>query len=78
MLVDGMLREDELAEQTGFALPDGPYETLAGFLMAELGHIPVAGEIGARAGLGVHRGRGGPAPHRAGAGRPDRPDEASS
>jgi CBS domain containing-hemolysin-like protein len=44
VLVDGMLREDELVEQTGFALPDGPYETLAGFIMAELGHIPVAGE----------------------------------
>jgi CBS domain containing-hemolysin-like protein len=44
MLVDGVLREDELAEQTGFTLPDGPYETLAGYLMAELGRIPVAGE----------------------------------
>ncbi|SNT66035.1 Hemolysin, contains CBS domains [Asanoa hainanensis] len=43
-LVDGMLREDELAELTGFRLPEGPYETLAGFLMARLGHIPVAGE----------------------------------
>ena len=69
MLVDGVLREDELAEQTGFRLPEGPYETLAGFLMAQLGHIPVAGETLDDAGLGVHRGRGGPAPHRAGAGR---------
>jgi CBS domain containing-hemolysin-like protein len=43
-LVDGVLREDELAERTGFRLPEGPYETLAGFLMARLGHIPVAGE----------------------------------
>jgi magnesium and cobalt exporter, CNNM family len=43
-LVDGVLREDELAEITGFRLPEGPYETLAGFLMAQLGHIPVAGE----------------------------------
>ncbi len=43
-LVDGMLREDELTEQTGFRLPEGPYETLAGFVMARLGHIPVAGE----------------------------------
>jgi CBS domain containing-hemolysin-like protein len=43
-LVDGVLREDELAEVTGFRLPEGPYETLAGFLMARLGHIPVAGE----------------------------------
>jgi CBS domain containing-hemolysin-like protein len=42
--VDGVLRSDELAEQTGFRLPEGPYETLAGFLMARLGHIPVAGE----------------------------------
>ena len=43
-LVDGLLREDELAEQTGFALPEGPYETLAGFLLSRLGHIPVVGE----------------------------------
>ena len=33
-LVDGVLREDELEELTGFRLPEGPYETLAGFLMA--------------------------------------------
>ncbi|MFY1597402.1 hemolysin family protein [Micromonospora sp. WMMD737] len=44
VLVDGVLRSDELAEQTGFRLPEGPYETLAGFLMARLGHIPLAGE----------------------------------
>ncbi|MBN1174513.1 MAG: HlyC/CorC family transporter [Micromonosporaceae bacterium] len=44
VLVDGVLREDELAEQTGFRMPAGPYETLAGFLMDRLGHIPVEGE----------------------------------
>jgi CBS domain containing-hemolysin-like protein len=43
-LVDGVLREDELIEQTGFHLPEGPYETLAGFLMSRLGHIPAVGE----------------------------------
>jgi CBS domain containing-hemolysin-like protein len=43
-LVDGLLREDEVAEQTGFRLPEGPYETLAGFLLSRLGHIPLAGE----------------------------------
>jgi CBS domain containing-hemolysin-like protein len=43
-LVDGLLREDETMEQTGFALPEGPYETLAGCLLARLGHIPVVGE----------------------------------
>jgi CBS domain containing-hemolysin-like protein len=44
VLVDGVLREDELAELTGFRLPPGPYETLAGFLMARLGHIPAPDE----------------------------------
>jgi CBS domain containing-hemolysin-like protein len=44
VLVDGVLREDELYERTGFRLPEGPYETLAGFLMARLGHIPTVGE----------------------------------
>jgi len=43
-LVDGMLRADELEEQTGFRLPEGPYETVAGFIMARLGHIPEVGE----------------------------------
>ena len=43
-LVDGVLREDEIEDVTGFRLPEGPYETLAGFIMARLGHIPVAGE----------------------------------
>ena len=43
-LVEGVLREDELEEITGFRLPEGPYETLAGFLLAQLGHIPVPGE----------------------------------
>ncbi|SCL38522.1 Hemolysin, contains CBS domains [Micromonospora pallida] len=44
LLVDGVLRADELVERTGFRLPDGPYETLGGFLMARLGRIPVPGE----------------------------------
>jgi CBS domain containing-hemolysin-like protein len=43
--IDGVLRADELEELTGFRLPDGPYETLAGFLLARLGQIPVAGEM---------------------------------
>jgi len=44
VVVDGVLREDELAELTGFRLPPGPYETLAGFLMARLGRIPAPQE----------------------------------
>ncbi|MFY1689015.1 hemolysin family protein [Plantactinospora sp. WMMB782] len=44
VLVDGVLRADELAEQVGFRLPEGPYETLGGFLLARFGHIPKGGE----------------------------------
>jgi CBS domain containing-hemolysin-like protein len=42
--VPGGLRADELEERTGFAMPDGPYETLAGLVLARLGHLPVVGE----------------------------------
>ena len=41
---DGLLNLDEVEEQTGVALPEGPYETLAGFVMASLGHVPRVGE----------------------------------
>ena len=42
--VDGLMNLDDFAEQTGLELPDGPYETVAGFLLAALGHLPVTGE----------------------------------
>jgi CBS domain containing-hemolysin-like protein len=42
----GMLRPDELLERTGVAVPeDGPYETVAGFVMSELGRLPVVGDV---------------------------------
>src|SRR4051794_30383 len=41
---DGLLNLDEVFEQTGVRLPEGPYETLAGYVMAALGHLPRAGE----------------------------------
>ncbi|MEO6204674.1 MAG: hemolysin family protein [Mycobacteriales bacterium] len=41
---DGLLNLDEVHEQTGVRLPEGPYETLAGFVMASLGHVPRVGE----------------------------------
>jgi putative hemolysin len=41
---DGLLNLDEVLEQTGVRLPEGPYETLAGFVMAALGHLPRPGE----------------------------------
>ncbi len=38
--------DEELVEPTqlGLSLPNGPYETLAGFVLALMGHIPVPGE----------------------------------
>ncbi len=42
--VDGMLNLEDFAEKTGVALPEGPYETVAGFVTAELGHLPQVGE----------------------------------
>ena len=44
-MVPGTLRPDELASQTGIHVDeDGPYETLAGFVMNELGEIPEIGD----------------------------------
>ncbi|MFI5906568.1 hemolysin family protein [Dactylosporangium sp. NPDC051541] len=42
--VDGRLNLADLAERTGLTLPAGPYETVAGFVMARLGKVPEAGD----------------------------------
>ena len=42
--VDGLLNLDEFAEQTGIALPEGPYETVAGYMLATLGQLPTGHE----------------------------------
>lgn len=41
---DGLLHREELADATGIVLPEGPYETLAGFVQAELGKVPTVGD----------------------------------
>jgi len=41
--VDGLLNLDEFAEQTGITLPEGPYETAAGYVLAVLGDLPSPG-----------------------------------
>ena len=38
--VDGLTTLEDFADKTGFVLPEGPYDTLAGFLMATLGQLP--------------------------------------
>ena len=42
--VDGLLNLDGFTAETGIELPEGPYETVAGCLIAVLGHLPEAGE----------------------------------
>ncbi len=41
--VDGLLNLHEFEEQTGIELPEGPYETAAGFVLAGLGEVPQVG-----------------------------------
>lgn len=42
--VGGLLNLDEVAELSGVELPEGPYSTLGGFVMAALGRLPLAGD----------------------------------
>ena len=38
-VVSGRLNLDEVEEATGFRVPEGPYETLAGFVVARMGYL---------------------------------------
>ena len=43
-VLSGLLHRDEVADVCGFDVPDGEYETLAGFVLDRLGHVPEVGE----------------------------------
>lgn len=43
-MISGLLRDDELAEATGFTMPEGDYETVAGLVLDRLGRIPDVGD----------------------------------
>jgi CBS domain containing-hemolysin-like protein len=43
-MVNARVEEELLEETTGFQMPEGDYETLAGFVLMRLGHIPRVGE----------------------------------
>jgi len=44
--VPGLWRPDEVKRRTGIDIPEGPaYETVAGFVMSELGRVPAVGEV---------------------------------
>jgi len=42
--IDGGMRIEEVNEEMGLELPEGDYETVAGFMLSLLGHIPKQGE----------------------------------
>lgn len=42
--IDGLTNLNDFAVETGIRLPEGPYETLGGYVMAVLRHVPAIGE----------------------------------
>jgi CBS domain containing-hemolysin-like protein len=44
-VIPASLHPDEVSDATGFDMPEGGYETLAGLVLDRLGHIPVPGEM---------------------------------
>ena len=45
LTVDGLMNLEDFADESGRAIPDGPYETVAGFVVAELGRLPNVGDV---------------------------------
>ena len=43
--VDGLMSLEDLSEQSGVDIPEGPYETISGYVMHFLGRIPVEGDL---------------------------------
>ena len=40
LVIDGLSTLSDFEERTGLVLPEGPYDTLAGYFMAQLGQLP--------------------------------------
>ena len=51
--LDGLINLADFREETGVELTDGPYETLAGYIMARLGRVPRVGDQVTFDGLGL-------------------------
>ena len=44
-MLSGLLRDDEVEELAGLRMPEGPYDTLGGLVMARLGRMPAKGDV---------------------------------
>jgi putative hemolysin len=44
LLVDGGMKVQEARDELGLTIPEGDYETVAGYILDALGHIPGEGE----------------------------------
>ena len=42
--LDGLLNLDDFEDETGLTLPEGPYETVAGYISSVLGRLPTTGD----------------------------------
>jgi putative hemolysin len=57
--LDGLTTLEQFEDLTGYALPEGPYDTLAGFWVARHGDLP---EVGATVRAELAKGDAPPAP----------------
>ena len=68
-LVSGWMPVDEFKDQLGVPVPkDAKYETVAGYILAELNHLPAVGETLRARAVAVRGARPRRPPHRQGAG----------
>ena len=51
-VLDGMTNLEDFADETGIELPEGPYETVAGYVVSRIGALP---EVGQQVELDGHR-----------------------